>query len=278
MALDELERAEIRRAGRINRCEGKGAALRLRNLSVTIDGRTLVTGAEVAIMPGEKVLVTGESGSGKSTLVRALAGLWPWGEGDIEMPAGAKLLLLPQRPYVPNGTLRRAASYPDAAHSRSVEEIARVLKKVGLGHLLEYLNEERPWDQTLSGGEKQRLAFARILLHRPDIIVLDEATGALDSQSERELMKLLSREFEHATVVSVGHRSELEALHGRRILLQRGRQGAKLVSDVSRIPRPGLSSGQSRKGLFSRWNASLPHGTFRQAEPATVQPTMTLVG
>jgi len=278
MALDELERAEIRRAGRINRCEGKGAALRLRNLSVTIDGRTLVTGAEVAIMPGEKVLVTGESGSGKSTLVRALAGLWPWGEGDIEMPAGAKLLLLPQRPYVPNGTLRRAASYPDAAHSRSVEEIARVLKKVGLGHLVEYLNEERPWDQTLSGGEKQRLAFARILLHRPDIIVLDEATGALDSQSERELMKLLSREFEHATVVSVGHRSELEALHGRRILLQRGRQGAKLVSDVSRIPRPGLSSGQSRKGFFSRWNASLPHGTFRQAEPATVQPTMTLVG
>jgi putative ATP-binding cassette transporter len=278
MALDELERAEIRRAGRINRCEGKGAALRLRNLSVTIDGRTLVTGAEVAIMPGEKVLVTGESGSGKSTLVRALAGLWPWGEGDIEMPAGAKLLLLPQRPYVPNGTLRRAASYPDAAHSRSVEEIARVLKKVGLGHLVEYLDEERPWDQTLSGGEKQRLAFARILLHRPDIIVLDEATGALDSQSEGELMKLLSREFEHATVVSVGHRSELEALHGRRIILQRGRQGAKLVSDVSRIPRPGLSSGQSRKGLFSRWNSSLPHGTFRQAEPATVQPTMTLVG
>jgi putative ATP-binding cassette transporter len=278
MALDELERAEIRRAGRINRCEGKGAALRLRNLSVTIDGRTLVTGAEVAIMPGEKVLVTGESGSGKSTLVRALAGLWPWGEGDIEMPAGAKLLLLPQRPYVPNGTLRRAASYPDAAHSRSVEEIARVLKKVGLGHLVEYLDEERPWDQTLSGGEKQRLAFARILLHRPDIIVLDEATGALDSQSEGELMKLLSREFEHATVVSVGHRSELEALHGRRIILQRGRQGAKLVSDISRIPRPGLSSGQSRKGLFSRWNSSLPHGTFRQAEPATVQPTMTLVG
>ena len=89
ISLDELERAEIGRVGRINRCEGKGAVLRLRNLSVTLDDRTLVTGAEVAIMPGEKVLVTGESGSGKSTLVRALAGLWPWGGGDIEMPAGA---------------------------------------------------------------------------------------------------------------------------------------------------------------------------------------------
>jgi putative ATP-binding cassette transporter len=278
MSLDELERAEIGRAGRINRCEGKGAALRLHNLSITLDDRTLVTGAEVAIMPGEKVLVTGESGSGKSALVRALAGLWPWGEGDIEMPAGAKLLLLPQRPYVPSGTLRRAANYPDDAHSRSVEEIAKVLKKVGLGHLVEHLDEERPWDQTLSGGEKQRLAFARILLHRPDIIVLDEATGALDSQSEGQLMKLLSQEFEHATVVSVGHRSELEALHGRKIILQRGRQGAKLVSDVYHIPRPGLPSGQSKKGLLSRWNSSLAHRTFRQAEPATVQRTMTLIG
>jgi putative ATP-binding cassette transporter len=269
MSLDELERAEIGRVGRINRCEGKGAALRLRNLSVTLDDRTLVTGAEVAIMPGEKVLVTGESGSGKSTLVRALAGLWPWGGGDIEMPAGAKLLLLPQRAYVPSGTLRRAANYPEAADSRSVEEVAKVLKKVGLGHLIEHLDEERPWDQILSGGEKQRLAFARIFLHRPDIIVLDEATAALDSQSEDRLMELLSQEFKHATVVSVGHRSELEALHGRKIVLQRGRRGAKLVSDVVyRIPKPVLPSEPSM-GLLSLWNSSLLHRTFRQAEPAS---------
>jgi vitamin B12/bleomycin/antimicrobial peptide transport system ATP-binding/permease protein len=253
MALDELERAEIGRVGRINRCEGKSAALRLHNLSVTLDGRTLVADAEVAIMPGEKVLITGESGCGKSTLVRALAGLWPWGGGAIEMPTGAKLLLLPQRPYVPTGTLRRAANYPEAAHSRSVEEIAKVLKKVGLGHLVEHLDDERPWDQTLSGGEKQRLAFARILLHRPDIIVLDEATAALDSHSEAQLMKLLSQEFEHATVVSVGHRSELEAVHGRKIILQRGREGAKLVRDSYRIPRPGLPSGRPRKGLLSHF-------------------------
>ena len=251
-SLDELERAEIGRVGRINRCEGKGAALRLRGLSVTLDDRTLVAGAEIAIMPGEKVLITGESGLGKSTLVRALAGLWPWGGGEIEMPAGAKLLLLPQRTYVPCGTLRRAANYPEAALSRSVEEIAKVLKKVGLGHLVEHLDEERPWDQILSGGEKQRLAFARIFLHRPDIIVLDEATAALDSQSEGQLMGLLSQEFKHATVVSVGHRSELEPLHGRKIVLQRGRQGAKLVSDFCRIPNPVLPKGRLRVGLLSR--------------------------
>jgi vitamin B12/bleomycin/antimicrobial peptide transport system ATP-binding/permease protein len=268
-SLDELERAEVARVGRINRCEGKGVALRLRGLSVALDDRTLVGGAEIAIMPGEKVLITGESGSGKSTLVRALAGLWPWGGGEIEMPAGAKLLLLPQRSYVPTGTLRRAANYPEAAHSRSVEEIAKVLKKVGLGHLVEHLDEDRPWDQTLSGGEKQRLAFARIFLHRPDIIVLDEATAALDSQSEDQLMGLLSREFEHATVVSVGHRPELEALHGRKIVLQRARQGAKLVSDFCRIRNPILRRGRLRMGLLSRWNSSLAHRAFRQEEPVS---------
>jgi putative ATP-binding cassette transporter len=238
VSLDELERAEIGRVGRINCGEGKGSALRLRNLSVTHDGRTaVVAGAEVAIMPGERVLVTGESGTGKSTLVRALAGLWPWGEGDIEMPAGTKLCLLPQRPYVPTGTLRRAASYPDPAHSRSVEEIAKVLRKVGLGHLVERLDEEGPWDQTLSGGEKQRLAFARIFLHRPDIIVLDEATAALDSPNQHQLMELLCREFEGATIVSFGHRVELEAFHDRKIILKRGPGGAKLVSDYL-IPKP----------------------------------------
>jgi putative ATP-binding cassette transporter len=267
VSLDELERAEIGRVGRINRGAGKGAALRLRNLSVTLDDRTaVVAGAEIAIMPGEKVLVSGESGTGKSTLLRALLGLWPWGEGDIEMPAGTKLCLLPQRPYVPTGTLRRAANYPDATHSRSTEEIAKALKKVGLGHLVERLDEERPWDQTLSGGEKQRLGFARILLHRPDIIVLDEATAALDSESQDQLMELLFQKFKGATVVSVGLRPELEAFHGRKIILQRASGGAKLVSDLRLVPKPVLPSGRSWVRLLSLWNSSFGHRTTRQAD------------
>jgi putative ATP-binding cassette transporter len=240
VSLDALEEAETGGVGRIKRGKGEGTALRLRNLSVTLDdGTAVVNDAEVAIMPGEKVLVGGESGTGKSTLVRAIAGLWPWGEGDIDVQRGATLFLLPQRPYVPMGTMRRAASYPESAESRSVEEIANAFEKVGLGHLAERLEEDGPWDQTLSGGEKQRLAFARIFLHRPDIIVLDEATSALDPRSQDRLMELLSTELEKSTVVSVGHRPELEAFHSRKIILEHRHGGAKLVSDVNLIPKPG---------------------------------------
>ena len=147
---------------------------------------------DITIMPGERVLIAGESGTGKSTLVRAIAGLWPWGGGSIEVKKGAKIFLLPQRPYVPIGTLRRAATYPDAAESRASRMSPTRFKRVGLEHLIDKLDEEAPWDQTLSGGEKQRLAFARILLHKPDIVVLDEATAALDPKSQDKLMELLS--------------------------------------------------------------------------------------
>ena len=148
-------------------------------------------------------------------------------------------MLLPQRPYIPIGTLRRAAVYPDAADSRSVEEIAKAFERVGLEHLVERIDEEGPWDQTLSGGEKQRLAFARIFLHNPDIIVLDEATAALDPKSQDKLMELLSSRPEQTTLISVGHRPELEAFHSRKIVLERRRGGAKLVSDIKLIRKPG---------------------------------------
>jgi putative ATP-binding cassette transporter len=249
VSLDALERAEQGDGvGRIDRSEGTGAALKLSNLSVTLDnGTAVVKDAEVDIAPGERVLVAGESGTGKSTLVRAIAGLWPWGEGDVQVAAGAKMFLMPQRAYVPVGTLHRAATYPEPAESRDVEEVAKALKLVGLGHLVSRMKEEAPWDQTLSGGEKQRLAFARILLHRPDIIVLDEATSALDPQSQDKLMELLTRELAATTIVSVGHRPELEAFHSRKIVLERRRGGARFVTDINLIPRPG------RKRLLKRW-------------------------
>jgi putative ATP-binding cassette transporter len=243
-SLDALEEAESGDGvGRIQRSDdGEGAALRLRDLSVTLDdGTAVVDDTDIAIKPGERVLVAGESGTGKSTLVRAIAGLWPWGGGTIQVQHGAKLMLLPQRPYIPIGTLRRAATYPDAADSRSAEEVAKAFRRVGLGHLVERIDEEGPWDQTLSGGEKQRLAFARIFLHNPDIIVLDEATAALDPKSQDALMALLSERPQDTTLLSVGHRPELEAFHSRKIVLERRRGGARLVSDIKLVPRPGRS-------------------------------------
>ena len=241
LALDALEEAEKNvGVGRIaiNR-EGAGSALRLQDLSVRLnDGTAVVDDTDVSIAPGERVLIAGASGSGKSTLVRAIAGLWPWGGGAIEVKRGAKMFLLPQRPYVPIGTLRRAATYPDAPDSRDVKEVAAAFKQVGLGALVDKLDEDGPWDQTLSGGEKQRLAFARILLHNPDIVVLDEATAALDPESQNKLMELLVDRPE-ITLLSVGHRPELEPFHSRKITLERRPGGAKLVRDVE-LPAESL--------------------------------------
>jgi putative ATP-binding cassette transporter len=242
MSLDGLERAELGDGiGRIKRGETTDETmLSLHNLSVTLDDGTAVVGdAEVKIEPGERLLVAGESGTGKSTLVRAIAGLWPWGGGSVNFHPDRRLFMLPQKPYVPSGTLRRAAAYPAASEDWTVEQIGEALDKVGLGHLKEKIEEDAPWDQILSGGEKQRLAFARLFLHRPDIIVLDEATSALDAKSQDKMMELLTRELPNATVVSVAHRVELEAFHSRKIVLERRKGGAKLVSDIDLIPRSG---------------------------------------
>ena len=242
MSLDGLERAERGDGiGRISRGETTGdTALSLHDLSVTLDDGTAVVGdTEVKIEPGERLLVAGESGTGKSTLVRAIAGLWPWGGGSINFHPDRRLFMLPQKPYVPSGTLRRAAAYPAAAEDWSVEEIGKALDKVGLGHLKDKIEEDAPWDQTLSGGEKQRLAFARLFLHNPDIIVLDEATSALDAKSQDSMMQLLTEELPNATVVSVAHREELEVFHSRKIVLERRKGGAKLVSDIKLVPQQG---------------------------------------
>jgi vitamin B12/bleomycin/antimicrobial peptide transport system ATP-binding/permease protein len=242
MSLDGLERAERGDGlGRIKRGETSNETmLELKDLSVTLDDGTAVVGeTEVAIAPGERLLVAGESGTGKSTLVRAIAGLWPWGGGSVNFHPDRRLFMLPQQPYVPSGSLRRAVAYPGAEDDWTIDEIGEALHKVGLDHLKEKIEEEAPWDQTLSGGEKQRLAFARLLLHNPDIVVLDEATSALDEKSQDKMMQMVTDELPKATIVSVAHRVELEAFHSRKIVLERRKGGAKLVSDIELIPRKG---------------------------------------
>src|SRR4030081_3298261 len=202
MSLDGLERAELGDGiGRITRGETEGCVmLSLNDLSVTLDDGTAVVGeTEVVVEPGERLLVAGGSRTGNSTLVRAIAGLWPWGGGSVNFHPDRRLFMLPQKPYVPSGRLRRAVAYPGAAEDWSLEQIGEALDKVGLGHLKNKIEEDAPWDQTLSGGEKQRLAFARLFLHNPDIIVLDEATSALDAKSQDKMMELMNSELPKAT-------------------------------------------------------------------------------
>ena len=255
MSLDGLERAEQSDTlGRIVRGETEGETmLSLKHVSVSLgDGTAVVKETDVEIGPGERVLVAGESGSGKSTLVRAIAGLWPWGGGSVSFRAGSRLFMLPQRPYIPSGTLRRAVCYPQAAESWTADEIGAALDKVGLGHLKDKVEEEAPWEQTLSGGEKQRLTFARLLLNDPDIIVMDEATAALDEKSQDRMMQTVIDELPGATIISVAHRAELEAFHSRKITLERREGGAKLVSDIHLIPRKARSGSLLRRMVKRR--------------------------
>src|SRR5919108_1258703 len=256
LSLDRLERAAGEATiGRIVRKPAEDGALRLRNLSVTLnDGSAVVNEADVAITPGEKVLVVGESGTGKGTLVRAIAGLWPWGEGEILIKFEG-LFLMPQQPYVPLGTLRRAATYPLSPEEVDDSVVRKTVEEVGLGHFLERLDEDTRWEQILSGGEKQRLAFARALIHRPHIIVMDEATAALDSLSQEQLMRLLLERLPEATIVSVGHRAELEAFHTRKLVLEYQPEGARLVGDEA-LPRTFGRSARFLSRLRPRASAS----------------------
>jgi putative ATP-binding cassette transporter len=186
-------------------------------------GRVLVEGATASIGPAETVLVTGASGSGKSTLFRALAGIWPFGQGRVRIPAGARALFLPQRPYLPLGTLRRAVCYPRDAADFTDQEVRAALTDAGLAHLLPRLDEEESWAQRLSGGEQQRVALARALLQRPDWLFLDEATASLDPEAEARFYRLLQERLPGTALISIAHRPAVAQYHARALRVQEGR-------------------------------------------------------
>ncbi|MBR2773853.1 MAG: ABC transporter ATP-binding protein/permease [Selenomonadaceae bacterium] len=189
--------------------------LKISALNVSLPtGRELLKKLSLQLQNAKALLVTGSSGCGKSTLLRTLAGIWAYASGEISLPPNARVMFLPQKPYLPLGTLRRALIYPAAEKdSPSDDKLKQTLRLVDLPALIDKLDTADDWSRILSLGEQQRLAFARVLLTAPDYVFLDEATSALDEPRELEMYELLREQLPKATVVSVGHRSTLFKLH-----------------------------------------------------------------
>jgi putative ATP-binding cassette transporter len=180
-------------------------------------GEPLLNAEHLSFSSGDQVLVTGPSGAGKSTLFRAIAGIWPFGSGQVTVPTDAKVMLVPQRPYFPVATLAAAITYPARAGTFDETHLADVLTAIGLPQLVGRLNEEAHWNRMLSLGEQQRLAVARALLYAPDYLLLDEATASLDEPAEAQLYRVLQERLKGTAIISIGHRSTLAAFHRRRV-------------------------------------------------------------
>jgi vitamin B12/bleomycin/antimicrobial peptide transport system ATP-binding/permease protein len=216
-----------------------GKAIDLRRLMLRLpNGTPLVSAEALSLRSGERTLLTGPSGSGKSTLFRAIAGIWPFGSGVIDIPADASVMMLPQRPYLPIGSLQGAIVYPGETETFDAGRIKEALNLVGLPKLAERLEEEAHWGRMLSLGEQQRLGLARALLHAPSYLFLDEATASLDEPSEAALYDLLASKLPQTTIVSIGHRSTLEAFHQRRVVMVRDGDRFTLQDAVNAKPNP----------------------------------------
>ncbi|SNS67534.1 MULTISPECIES: ABC transporter ATP-binding protein/permease [unclassified Azospirillum] len=186
------------------------------------NGEPMVSLDRLEIAPGQRLLVQGKSGAGKSTLLRSIAGLWPYGAGDVQVPTKAKIAFLPQRNYMPDGTLASLMSYPDAPEAHGDDDYVALLGEFGLGRLAPQLHSYQPWSRILSPGEQQRVAAARAILARPDFLFVDEATSALDAQLEEKLYKVLVERLPGAAIISVAHRQSVAVYHDRSLIIENG--------------------------------------------------------
>ena len=215
---------------------GTGAAgtLSLDRVNLALPGgRSLMEDVSFDIQPGDTTLISGPSGAGKSTLFRAIAGIWPFGRGEIRLPRDGRVLFLPQKPYLPIGTLREVVSYPTPPAGVADGALRESLQVVGLPELAARLDETAHWAQALSPGEQQRIAFARALVQKPDWLFLDEATSAVDEETEARLYSLLRERLPGTTVVSVGHRSTLRAFHARRLTVTPNGTGPARIEEAA---------------------------------------------
>ena len=228
-ALD-VARQESGAGQGIQRESGAVAALALRDTTLRLpDGQILLRDAGLTLRAGEHTLLTGPSGIGKSTVFRALSGIWPFGEGHVDVPPGTRLLFLPQQPYLPLGSLREVVAYPAGGAGFSDEALQAALRDCRLPALADQLDTRDHWAHRLSMGEQQRLAFARALLNEPDWLFLDEATSALDEATEEHLYGLLRSRLPHTTLVSIAHRPSVAKFHARRVELVPGADGTRIT-------------------------------------------------
>ncbi len=212
--LDDIEN-KVKKESKLHIVKEAAPAIMTKQLTISTPQATcLLKDIDETFVHGHHYLIQGASGIGKSTFMRVLAGIWPFASGEVVMPSHQQMMYLPQKPYMPIGTLAEAILFPDKESETRTEELIQVLQDVHLSHLIPRLHETASWSQQLSPGEQQRVAFARVLLHRPDWVFLDESTSMLDLNNEQYLYNLLKTRLPHCSLVSIGHRSTLAAFHG----------------------------------------------------------------
>jgi putative ATP-binding cassette transporter len=230
-----LERVRLQAAsdGGVRRVEGPPTHITVENVDLfRPDGQLLIANVSFSMARGDTVLLGGGAGSGKSTLIRAIAGIWPFGRGEIRVTRDARILFLPQRPYLPIGTLRDVVSYPMPARGLNDRTLREALEVVGLPELAGRLDEAAHWALQLSPGEQQRIAFARALVQRPDWLFLDEATSALDEDVEADLYRIVRERLPQTTVFSIGHRATLRPFHSRHLVVRRTDGGPASIVEL----------------------------------------------
>lgn len=216
----------------------ENATLSFDRLAVHDPGdKVIISDFTAIINPGERVLISGDPGAAVK-LFKVVAELWPWGGGRVGLPHGASIFFMPQRPYLPIGPLRHAICYPAGPDAFDTHQVTAALTSVGLEDLVPRLEESASWEKLLTAGDQQRLGFARLLLHRPDWIFIQEATDAMDPEGEELMMKLIHSEFPEATVLTVGYHVALESYHQRKLVLVRAPDGLVLIADRRKAPRP----------------------------------------
>jgi putative ATP-binding cassette transporter len=235
----ECVRMQAATADGIRRTDGEAACLAVESMALDLpSGQPLIADVNLALARGDTVLLWGPSGVGKSTLVRAIAGIWPFGRGEIHQPRDARVLFLPQHPYLPIGTLREVVSYPMPAGGVDDATLRATLEAVGLPELAGRLDEAGHWALQLSPGEQQRIAFARALVQKPDWLFLDEATSAVDEATEAHLYQLVRQRLVGTTVFSVGHRGTLRPFHARQLVLRPNGSGPASIVEMATPSSP----------------------------------------